>query len=217
MVCAVIPLTFDDSIVKNAEPSSATFIFRNADRSVCNRPQKAEEPMQHEATGCEESMEGYLVTDITLARNTARIRIVAPRETCDCARLIAILEAQGIRLSSVDVACTSGSDASTEITLMLRQADLSRARLLIQESFGSSHEYDVQCDNQLATVTIMGFGVSFDLTTVARVVGSLGQQRIGVHELTTTEDRIDCFVDPEGAERAVAILHQEIGRRERVA
>jgi aspartate kinase len=173
--------------------------------------------MQHEATRREESMEGNLVTDITLARNTARIRIVAPRERCDCARLVEVLEAQGIRLSSVDVACASGSDASTEITLMLRQADLPRARLLIYECLGSIHEYDVQCDNQLATVTIMGFGVSFDLAMVARIMGSLGQQRIGVHELTTTEDRIDCFVDPDGAERAVAILHQEIGRQERVA
>jgi aspartate kinase len=173
--------------------------------------------MQHEATRREESMEGNLVTDITLARNTARIRIVAPRERCDCARLVEVLEAQGIRLSSVDVACASGSNASTEISLMLRQADLPRARLLIYECLGSIHEYDVQCDNQLATVTIMGFGVSFDLAMVARIMGSLGQQRIGVHELTTTEDRIDCFVDPDGAERAVVILHQEIGRQERVA
>ncbi|HWN71270.1 MAG TPA: hypothetical protein VNM90_26715 [Haliangium sp.] len=172
---------------------------------------------RHDATRREESMEGNLVTDITLARNMARIRIVAPSGTCDCARLVEVLEAQGIRLSSVDVARASGSSASTEITLMLQQADAPRARLLIHECLGSIHEYDVQCDNQLATVTIMGFGVSFDLAMVARIMSSLGQQRIGVHELATTEDRIDCFVDPDGAERAVAVLHEEIGRRQRVA
>jgi aspartate kinase len=173
--------------------------------------------MQHEATRREESMEGNLVTNITLARDIARIRIVAPSGKCDCAHLVEALEAQDIRVSGVDLARAPGSSASTEITLMLRQADVARARLLIYECLDSIHEYDVQCENHLATVTIMGFGVSFDLAMVARIMSSLGQQRIGVHELATTEDRIDCFVDPEGAERALAVLHEEIGRRERVA
>jgi aspartate kinase len=173
--------------------------------------------MQHDATRREESMEGNLVTDITVARNIARIRIAAPSGKCDCAHLVEVLEAQGIRVSSVDVARAPGPSASTELTFTLQQADVPRARLLIYECLDSILEYDVQCDSQLATVTIMGFGVSFDLAMVARIMSSLGQQRIGVHELATTEDRIDCFVDPEGAERAVAVLHEEIGRRERVA
>lgn len=214
---SVSPLTFHGWPVKNAEPSPATFIFRNAARSVDSRPPETEEPMQHDAPMRAEPMEANLVTDITLARDLARLRIVVPGGQCDCARLVEMLEAQGIRVNGVDLASAAGSGPSTEITLMLRHADVARARLLVYECLDSVDEYDVQCESELATISIVGFGVSFDLAMVARIMSSLGQQQIGVHELATSEDRIDCFVDPEGAERAVAALHEELGRQERVA
>jgi aspartokinase len=173
--------------------------------------------MQHDATMRAEPMEANPVTDIALARDLARIRIVAPSRTCDAARLVEVLEAQDIRVNGVDLASAPGSCPSTEITLMLRHADLARARLLVYEYFDSADKYDVQCESELATISIVGFGVSFDLAMIARIMGSLGQQRIGVHGLATSEDRIDCFVDPEGAERALLALHEELSRQERVA
>jgi aspartokinase len=173
--------------------------------------------MQHDATLRAEPMEANPVTDITLARDLARIRIAAPIDACDPARLVELLEAQGVRVRGVDLASAPGARPRAEITLVLRHADLARARLLVYEYFDAAGEYDVQCESELTTISILGFGVSFDLAMIARIMGALGQHRAGVRELATSEDRIDCFVDPERAERAVMALHAALGREERVA
>jgi aspartate kinase len=156
-------------------------------------------------------MESHVATDIMLYRDITRMRVVLRDERCDYTRLIEVLDRHDICAEVVDLARDTTHPASIVLTLLLRGSDMPRARLLVFECLDGARDYEIACDENLAMVSILGFGISSDLTAVARIIELLDRSRIGVHELFTSDNRINCFVDPDSAELAASVLNHELG------
>ena len=168
-------------------------------------------------------MEGHVATDIMLCRDIKRMRVVLRDESCDYTRLIEVLDRHDICVEVVDLARDAAHPASIVLTLLLRGSDMPRARLLVFECFDcferpdGARDCEIACEESLAMVSILGFGISSDLAAVARIFELLDSSRIGIHELFASDDRVDCFVDPDSAELAASVLNHELGGHKQVA
>jgi aspartokinase len=159
----------------------------------------------------DDSMEDHVTTDVMLCRDVTRMRVVVRDERRDGTGLIEVLDENGVHANIVDLACDATHPACVVITLLLRGSDVPRAQLLIYEYLDGVRDCEIACDHGLAMVSIQGFGISSDLAAVASIMRLLGRRSIGVHELSTSENRIDFFVDPDSADLAASVLNQELG------
>jgi aspartate kinase len=127
-------------------------------------------------------------------------------------RVFAPLAERGI---SVDVIVESGAKGgAADVAFTVRRADFAEARRLASEVAGSLGG-DVEGEEDLGKVSVVGTGMLNRPGYAARMFASLGEAGIPIRMVSTSEIQVTCVLPAEMVEEAVRVLHREFELEER--
>src|SRR5690606_17272416 len=161
---------------------------------------------------CEEdkAMEDVLVSGIAFDRNEAKITVRdVPDKPGMAAQLFGALDAKQI---SVDLIVQNLSrKGMTDLTFTVTQADLKVAEESIRQVAQEIGAGEVESDENVSKVSIVGVGMRNHSGVAARMFQVLGAEGINVQMISTSEIKVSCVVRSEHTERAVQALHAAFG------
>jgi aspartate kinase len=127
-------------------------------------------------------------------------------------RVFAPLAERGI---SVDVIVESGAKGgAADVAFTVRRADFAEARRLASEVAGSLGG-DVEGEEDLGKVSVVGTGMLNRPGYAARMFASLGEAGIPIRMVSTSEIQVTCVLPAEMVEEAVRVLHRDFELEER--
>ncbi|MFT3708011.1 MAG: aspartate kinase [Archangium sp.] len=162
---------------------------------------------------CEEdkTMEDILVSGVALDRNEARVSIrEVPDKPGVAAKIFGALDEKAI---SVDlIVQNTPVKGKTDITFTIGKADVVKTRDVMKKVVKAvKAAAEVEVDDQVAKVSIVGVGMRTHSGVAARMFQTLSREGVNILAISTSEIRVSCLVPADRAELAVRALHTEFG------
>ena len=156
----------------------------------------------------EEVMEELVVSGVTYNRDEAKIRVRGVKDAPGvAARLFTPLSEAGI---VVDMIIQNVSqDGTTDLTFTVPHGDYERALDLARSAAGDVAAEDVEGDDRIAKVSVVGLGMKDHAGVAARMFEVLAGEGINIQLISTSEIKISVVIDEKYAELAVRALHAE--------
>lgn len=156
----------------------------------------------------EEVMEELVVSGVTSNRDEAKIRVCRVKDAPGiAARLFMPLSEAGI---VVDMIIQNVSDdGTTDLTFTVPLGDYDRALDLARSAAGDVAAEDVEGDERIAKVSVVGLGMRDHAGVAARMFHVLAQEGINIQLISTSEIKISVVIEEKYAELAVRALHAE--------
>ncbi len=175
--------------------------------SFSDRPGTWVKDIEHKEGG----MERPLITGVAHDRSESRIAVVGVPDRVGAAAAVftAIAEA-GVNIDMI-VQNQSIADDNTAITFTLPSGDKVRALDALhgaRETIGFS---DIQYDDAIGKVSVIGVGMRSHPGVSATFFGALGQAGINIQMISTSEIRISVVVASEDVDAAVRAAHTAFG------
>ncbi len=141
------------------------------------------------------------VREVVAENGWSLIKIIrVPDRPGIAAAIFGRLAEQGI---SVDMILQNASvERSTDLSFTVRQEDAARARACIEAIRGAIQAHDVEALEDLAKVQIVGTGILTDPSYVGRMFRALGDARVNILAIGTSEVKITCLIRAEDRQRA---------------
>jgi aspartate kinase len=179
-------------------------------RSSFDKPETIDprgEPPGTLICGEEEIMEQQVVTGIAFSKDEAQISIrrIADKPGVAAAIFVPLAEAN-INVDMI-VQNVSADGATTDLTFTVPAADYERAADVLakaQEAIGYQR-LDGAID--VAKVSVIGIGMRSHAGVAARAFRALGERKINIRAITTSEIKFSLLIDAEYTELAVRTLH----------
>lgn len=154
----------------------------------------------------EEIMEGLFVSGVTYNRDEAKIRVRGVKDQPGIAtRIFSPLSKAGI---VVDVIIQNLSqDGTTDVTFTVGRAEFRRAVEItkrVGEEIGAA---DVDADDTIAKVSIVGLGMKDHAGVASRMFQVLAEEGINIQLISTSEIKVSVVIDESQVEPAVTALH----------
>jgi aspartate kinase len=107
-----------------------------------------------------------------------------------------------------------GLDGKNQISFTVDEDDLARAKDVteaVARELGARH---VECDNEVAKVSIVGVGMMSKPGVAATLFRTLGDNGINIRLISTSEIKVSCVVPKSEGEKALRLLHSafELGQ-----
>ena len=161
---------------------------------------------------CEEdpSMEHLVVSGIAHDRNEGRISLRGlPDRPGIAAKIFAALEGAEV---VVDVIVQgTPKDGRTDLSFTVQRNDLRRAAVLVKKVVESLGGVELETDDQVAKISVVGFGMRNHSGVAARMFETLAREGINVEMISTSEIKISCVIHDKYTELAVRALHTAFG------
>jgi aspartate kinase len=156
----------------------------------------------------EEVMEKLVVSGVTYNRDEAKIRVRRVKDAPGiAARLFMPLSEAGI---VVDMIIQNVSeDGTTDLTFTVPLGDYQRALDLARSATGDIGAADVEGDDRIAKVSVIGLGMKDHAGVAARMFQVLANEGINIQLISTSEIKISVVIEEKYAELAVRALHAE--------
>ena len=156
-------------------------------------------------------MERQLITGIAADRNEAKITVtrVADRPGA-VASIFGPLAAANINVDMIiqNVAKTRGD---TDVTFTVPAADLLRAQTLLEEHQQAIGYTRLIADGKVAKISVVGVGMRSHAGVAATMFHALGERRINIQAISTSEIKVSVLIDEDETELAVRVLHTAYG------
>ena len=154
----------------------------------------------------EEVMEGLFVSGVTYNRDEAKIRVRGVKDQPGiAARIFSPLAAAGI---IVDMIIQNLSqDGTTDVTFTVERDDYSRAIEIAGETGAAIGANEVDGDEEVAKVAIVGLGMKEHAGVAARMFEVLAQEGINIQLISTSEIKVSVLIEERHADQAVRALH----------
>ncbi len=158
----------------------------------------------------DKDMEGILVSGVAYDKNEAKIAVSGvPDKPGIAAKLLTPLSDAAI---SVDMIVQNVShDGMTDFTFTVTKADLKKALLITNESAKEIKAKEVQSDENISKVSIVGLGMRSHAGVATRMFAILAKNNINIQMISTSEIKISVIIDEKYTELAVRVLHEEFG------
>jgi aspartate kinase len=158
----------------------------------------------------DKDMEGILVSGVAYDKNEAKIAVSGvPDKPGIAAKLLTPLSDAAI---SVDMIVQNVShDGMTDFTFTVTKADLKKALLITNESAKEIEAKEVQSDENISKVSIVGLGMRSHAGVATRMFAILAKNNINIQMISTSEIKISVIIDEKYTELAVRVLHEEFG------
>ncbi len=155
-------------------------------------------------------MEGILVSGIAYDKNEAKIAVLGvPDKPGIAAKLLTPLSDAAI---SVDMIVQNVShEGLTDFTFTVTKADLKKAMLITNEAAKEIQAKEVQSDENISKVSIVGLGMRSHAGVATRMFSVLAKNNINIGMISTSEIKISVVIDEKYTELAVRVLHDEFG------
>ena len=154
----------------------------------------------------EDVMERLVVSGVTYNRNEAKIRVKGVKDQPGIvASLFGPLSEAGIVVDMI--VQNLGDDGTTDVTFTVPVGDYARAletSKKVAQGLGAS---DVEGDDQIAKVSIVGLGMQDHAGVAQRMFSVLGGEGINIQLISTSEIKISVVIEEKYTELAVRALH----------
>jgi len=158
----------------------------------------------------DKDMEGILVSGVAYDKNEAKIAVLgAPDKPGIAAKLLTPLSDAAI---SVDMIVQNVShDGLTDFTFTVTKADLKKALLITNEAAKEVQAKEVQADENISKISIVGLGMRSHAGVATRMFAVLAKNSINIGMISTSEIKVSVVIDEKYTELAVRVLHEEFG------
>ncbi len=102
-------------------------------------------------------------------------------------------------------------DGRTDLSFTVQRNDLRRAATLVGEVVKSLGVSGIETDDQVAKISVVGFGMRNHSGVAARMFETLAREGINVEMISTSEIKISCVIHDKYTELAVRALHTAFG------
>jgi len=154
----------------------------------------------------DEIMEGLFVSGVTYNRDEAKIRVRGVRDVPGAAaRIFGPLSEAGI---VVDVIIQNLSqDGTTDVTFTVQKEEYRRAIAIAKGVGGEIGAEEVEGNEDIAKVSIVGLGMKDHAGVASRMFQILADEGINIQLISTSEIKVSVVIDEAETEKAVEALH----------
>ncbi len=154
----------------------------------------------------DEEMENVIVSGVTCDKNEAKITITkVPDKPGIAHRLFGAIADANIM---VDMIIQNVSEEGlTDITFTVMKNDLSKATNIVREIAREISAYEINTDENIAKVSIVGTGMRSHSGVASIMFGALAKEGINIMMISTSEIKISCVIEAKYTELAVRALH----------
>jgi aspartate kinase len=158
----------------------------------------------------DKDMEGILVSGVAYDKNEAKIAVLGvPDKPGIAAKILTPLSDAAI---SVDMIVQNVShDGLTDFTFTVTKADLKQALLITNEAAKEIQATEVQADENISKISIVGLGMRSHAGVATRMFAVLAKNSINIGMISTSEIKVSVVIDEKYTELAVRVLHEEFG------
>lgn len=158
----------------------------------------------------DKDMEGILVSGVAYDKNEAKIAVLGvPDKPGIAAQILTPLSDAAI---SVDMIVQNVShDGLTDFTFTVTKADLKKALLITNEAAKEIQAQEVQSDENISKISIVGLGMRSHAGVATRMFSVLAKNNINIGMISTSEIKVSVVIDEKYTELAVRVLHEEFG------
>ncbi|MEN6623764.1 MAG: aspartate kinase [Smithella sp.] len=155
-------------------------------------------------------MEREIVSGITYDRDQVKITVVhVPDKPGVASKLFTPLSKHNI---IVDMIIQNASlEGFTDLTFTVSKKDLNEAQKIIKETAESIGAKNVEVDDQVSKVSIIGVGMASHAGVAAKMFSALADEGINIMMISTSEIKISCVIQRKYTELAVMVLHDVFG------
>ncbi len=154
----------------------------------------------------EKDMEQPVVSGIAYSRDEAKLTLLGVPDVPGIASKI--LGPIAAALIEVDMIVQNvGADGSTDFTFTVKREDYARARELLDAVSTDLNARDVEGDNRIAKVSVVGVGMRSHAGVATRMFDALAAENINIRMISTSEIKISVVVDERYLELAVRAIH----------
>jgi aspartate kinase len=151
-------------------------------------------------------MEKVLVSGVTYNRNEAKITVVrVPDKPGVASKIFTPISEANV---NVDMIIQNVSeDGFTDLTFTVPETDLKHALEVVSGVVQEIGAADVQYDEDIVKVSIVGVGMRSHAGVAAKMFNVLASEGINIMMISTSEIKISCIVSAKYTELAVRVLH----------
>lgn len=158
----------------------------------------------------EDGMEDALISGIAFNRDEAKLTILGVPDQPGMA--YQILGPIGEANIEVDMIVQNiGADDTTDFTFTVHRNDYDRALKLLQSTAVNLGAREVNGDNKIAKISLVGVGMRSHAGIASTMFKSLAQENINIRMISTSEIKISVVVDEKYMELGVRALHTSFG------
>jgi aspartate kinase len=162
--------------------------------------------------GEDETMEHPLITAITHSREEARITLLGvPDRPGAAAAIFGALAEANCNVDTIIQNEPLGEGRLAEVSFTVSFDDLRAAQQAlapVREELGIA---DIQTDQEIGKVSIVGAGMRSHPGVAAKVFQTLAEEEINIEMISTSPIKISCVIQADKVERAVRGLHDAFG------
>ena len=154
----------------------------------------------------ENDMEQPVVSGIAYARDEAKLTLLGVPDVPGIASKI-LGPIADARIEVDMIVQNVGADGSTDFTFTVKREDYARARELLDLVSAELDARDVEGDNRIAKVSVVGVGMRSHAGVATRMFDALAAENINIRMISTSEIKISVVVDERYLELAVRAIH----------
>jgi aspartate kinase len=155
----------------------------------------------------QDTMEQPLITAVTHSRGEARVTLVGVPDSPGVAgRVTTALAAANVNIDMIIQNEPRSEGAQAEMSFTVPQDDIQAARAAL-EPIGQELGIEIETDETMGKVSIVGAGMRSHPGVAAKVFTTLGESKINIEMISTSPIRISCVVPGEKVADAVRALH----------
>ena len=154
----------------------------------------------------EKDMEQPVVSGIAYSRDEAKLTLLGVPDVPGIAsRILGPIAGAGIEVDMI--VQNVGADGSTDFTFTVKREDYARARELLEAVNSDLDARDVEGDNRIVKVSVVGVGMRSHAGVATRMFDALAAENINIRMISTSEIKISVVVDERYLELAVRAIH----------
>jgi aspartate kinase len=159
----------------------------------------------------EEIMEQELVSGIAYSRDEAKVtlRAVADRPGV-AASIFGPLAEANVNVDMI-VQNISADGKTTDMTFTVAGSDLDRAVKILSDRKAELNYLDLTADSNVAKISVIGVGMRSHAGVAQKMFEVLGQKRINILVISTSEIKVSVLIAEEYTELALRALHTAYG------
>lgn len=153
-------------------------------------------------------MEQPIISGVAHDRSEAKITLVGvPDVVGAAARIFETVADAGPNLDMIVQNVSAAGTGRTDISFTLPQADGPTALAALETIAATSGVEDVQYNDQIGKVSLVGAGMRTHPGVSAKFFGALADADVNIEMISTSEIRISVVVQAADVDRAVAAVH----------
>lgn len=156
-------------------------------------------------------VERQLITGIAADRNEAKVTMTnVPDRPGAVGHIFTPLADAGINVDMI-VQNVAHATGSTDVTFTVPRAELTRALDVLEKNKAPIGYDTLVSDTKVAKISVVGVGMRSHAGVAATMFETLGERRINILAITTSEIKVSVLIHEDETELAVRVLHTAYG------